>query len=128
MSDDECNAERGSAGSSTNPSAVNPEIHSLFREFFSEFSRSGLVMDRPRDSSIDAGLTRQINALAPHKDGVDISKYIRKLEADLRDIGCQRQLWTTILLQKLQSKTASSIVAGLDRDGTDYDQLKDILM
>ena len=128
MCDDERNAERGSAGSSTNPSAFNPEMRSLFREFFSEFSRSGLVMDRPRDSSIDAGLTRQINALAPHKDGDDISKYIRKLEADLRDIGCPRRRWKTILLQKLQSKTASCIVDGLDCDGTDYDQLKDILM
>ena len=38
MCDDERNAERGSAGSSTNPSAFNPEMRSLFREIFSELS------------------------------------------------------------------------------------------
>ncbi len=34
-----------------------------------------------------AEMDRQVNNLPPHKDGVDIEKYIRKLEADLRDIG-----------------------------------------
>ncbi len=79
-----------------------------------------------RESSIDADLTRQLNDLAPHKDGVDISKYICKLEADLSDIGCPRRHWKSILLQKLQC--VLYIVAGLDRDTTDYDQVKEILI
>ncbi len=37
-----------------------------------------------------AELNRQINAMAPHKEGADIVKYIKKLEADLTDIGCPR--------------------------------------
>jgi len=126
MSEEERDSDHGTAGGSA--SSCNPEMRSLFREFFSEFSRSGLMSDRPRESSTDADLTRHLNALAPHKDGVDISKYIRKLEADLRDIGCPRRRWKSILLQKLQSKSASSIVAGLDRDTTDYDQVKEILI
>ncbi len=86
------------------------------------------MSSRNRDTPNDSEMSRQINALAPHKDGVDISKYIYKLEADLNDIGCPRRHWKTILLQKLQSKAGTSLVSGLDRHSTDYEQLKEILM
>ncbi len=104
------------------------DMKSLFREFFNEFGRSGLVSSSSREGSGDAEMSRQITALAPHKDGMDISKYITKLEADLTDIGCPQGRWRTILLQKLQSKSASAIVAGIDRETTDYSQLKEILI
>ncbi len=57
-----------------------------------------------------------------------MAKYVRKLEADLRDLGCPMRHWKSVLLQKLQSKTASSTVAGIDRDEIDYEQLKEILL
>ncbi len=103
-------------------------MHTLLRGLVTEFRSAVAMPVRSRDSIQDIELTRQINSLAPHKDGVDIAKYMHKLEADLRDLGCPRRRWKIVLLQKLQSKTASSIVAGLDRDDTNYDQLKDILM
>ncbi len=65
-------------------------------------------------------LNRQINNLAPHKDGADIAKYIRKLEADLEDLGCPSTRFNSVLFQKKQSKTGSSIVASLDRTSTTY--------
>ncbi len=112
----------------TIPGAPGFDMKSMFREFFSEFSRSGILPDRSHESTVDADMSRQISALAPHNDGVDISKFICKLEADLADLGCPRRRWKTILLQKLQSKSAFAIVAGLARDETDYSQLKDILI
>ncbi len=35
--------------------------------------------------------TRKVQGLAHHKDGLDIAQYIRKLEADLSDIGVARR-------------------------------------
>ncbi len=128
MSEDELNHDSRGAGNVTIPGAPGFDMKSMFREFFSEFSRSGILPDRSHESTVDADMSRQISALAPHKDGVDISKFICKLEADLADLGCPRRRWKTILLQKLQSKSASAIVAGLARDETDYSQLKDILI
>ncbi len=61
--------------------------------------------------SPNAELNRQITALALHKDGIDITKYIRKLEADLSDLGCPRTRFKTILLQKLQSKAGTSLAS-----------------
>lgn len=57
---------------------------------------------RSRDCMRDIELTRQIKWLAAHKDRVNITEYIRKLEADLRDLGCPRLRWKTVLLHKLQ--------------------------
>ena len=89
---------------------------------------SGLGSDRGRDGPSESDMQRQINALAPHKEDIDISKYIRKLEVDLINLGCPRARWKSILLQNLQSKSASAIVASLDRADTDHAQLKDILI
>ncbi len=73
-------------------------------------------------------LNRQIAALAPHKDGIDIVKYIKKLEADLTDIGCPRVRFKTVLLQKLQSKSGTACVASVDREHTSYPELKELLV
>ncbi len=62
-------------------------------------------------SSAEAELNRQINAMAPHKEGADIAKYIKKLEDDLTDINCPRARFKTVLLQKLQSETAADYIA-----------------
>ncbi len=75
-----------------------------------------------------AEMNRQINNLAPHKDGADIAKYIRKLEADLRDIGVPAARFKSVLYQKLQSKMASAIVASLDRNSCTYAELKETLV
>jgi len=124
MSDDD--GARDRSGASSGPSGDH-DLRSLFQDFLSGLSRLD-GSPRSRTSDIDVDLSRQISSLAPHKDGVDIAKYIRKLEADLRDIGCPERRWKSILLQKLQSKTASSVVAGIDRDSTDYEQVKEILL
>ncbi len=72
--------------------------------------------------------TRKVQGLAHHRDGVDIAKYIAKLEADLKDIGvCQRD-FKAILFQKLSSKSTSQIVATFDRDDCTYDELKQTLI
>ncbi len=126
MSDDERASERRSADHSA--SSINPEMRSMFREFFSEFNRSGLMSARPSSGPCESDMLRQIGSLSSHKDGMDIAKFIRKLEADLSDIGYPSGRWKQILLQKLQSKSASAIVAGIDRDCTSYDQLKEILI
>ncbi len=98
---------------------------------------SGLGSDRGRDGPSESDMQRQINALATHKEDIDISKYIRKLEVDLINLGCPRARWKSIMLQNLQSKSASAnlqsksasaIVASLDRADTDHAQLKDILI
>ena len=75
-----------------------------------------------------AEMNRQVNNLAPHKDGADIAKYIRKLEADLHDIGVPAARFKSVLYQKLQSKTAAAIVASLDRDSCTYAELKETLV
>ncbi len=125
MSDDERDLE---SGRGTHSSGLSEGMQSLLRGLVSEFTRAVAAPDRSRDSMQEIELSRQINSLAPHKDGVDMAKYVRKLEADLRDLGCPMRRWKSVLLQKLQSKTASSIVAGIDRDETDYEQLKEILL
>ncbi len=67
--------------------------------------------------------TRKVQGLAHHNDGLDVAKYIRKLEADLTDIGVLTREFKTILYQKLSSKTASQIVASIDRDECSYEEL-----
>ncbi len=125
MSDDERDLE---SGRGTHSSGLSEGMQSLLRGLVSEFTRAVAAPDRSRNSMQENELSRQINSLAPHKDGVDMAKYVRKLEADFRDLGCPMRRWKSVLLQKLQSKTASSIVAGIDRDETDYEQLKEILL
>ncbi len=124
MSDDERDLE---SGRGTHPSGLSEGMQSLLRGLVSEFTRAVAAPDRSRDSMHEIELSRQINSLAPHKDGVDMAKYVRKLEADLRDLGCPMRRWKSVLLQKLQSETASSIVAGIDRDETDYEQLNPLV-
>ncbi len=125
MSDDERDLESGRGAHS---SGLSEDIHALLCGLVTEFRSAVSIPDRSGESMQEMELSRQINSLAPHKDGVDIAKYVRKLEADIRDLGCPRRRWKTVLLQKLQSKMASSIVAGIDREETNYEQLKDILM
>ncbi len=78
------------------------------------------------DSSSDSR-SRQVIGLATHKDGIDIAKYIRKLEADLADLGVPRREYKTILYQKLSSKSAASIVSSVDGSSCSYEELKQIL-
>ncbi len=100
----------------------------MFNKFMQSFCQAMSSMGPPvvhSRESPTAELNRQITALAPHKDGIDITKYIRKLEADLSDLGCPRRTrFKTILLQKLQSKAGTSLVATLDRDEVSYSELK----
>ncbi len=72
--------------------------------------------------------TRKVQGLAHHKEGHDIAKYISKLEADLIDIGVPRCEFKSILYQKLASKSASQIVASIDRDECSYEELKQTLI
>ncbi len=67
---------------------------------------------------------RQVNT---HKDGADIAKYNRKLEADLCDIGVPPSHYKSILYQKLHSKSASATVASIDRDSCMHAELKETL-
>ena len=98
-----------------------------FNTFMTQFSRMVDSMATLTGASAggqeSANRNRQINNLPPHKDGADIAKYLRKLEADLRDIGVPSSRFKSILYQKLQSKSASAIVASIDRDTCSYSEL-----
>ncbi len=117
------------------PGEPSPGEAMFMRNFM---SMMGKMMVREMDHGSDvrlssssstsvAELNRQINALAPHKEGADIVKYIKKLEDDLTDIGCPRARFKTILLQKLQSETAAEYISTLDRAGFSYPELKKLL-
>ncbi len=88
------------------------------------------ALSRPASSlaSKDAELNRQINAMAPHKEGVDIAKYIKKLEDDFTDIECPRARFKTVLIQKLQSETAADYIASINRSDFTYSELKTALI
>ncbi len=79
-------------------------------------------------SSAEVELNRKINAMAPHKEGTDIAKYIKKLEDDLTDINCPRARFKTVLLQKLQSETAADYIASINRSDFTYSELKTALI
>ena len=100
----------------------NRELRSIIRSL----SRGFPVMPSHDTSLTDR--TRKVQGLAHHKDGLDIAKYVRKLEADLTDIGVPRREFKTILFQKLSSKSASQIVASIDRDDCTYEELKQTLI
>ncbi len=51
----------------------------------SSLSSAGRVV--PPSVPSHSNRTRHVIGLAPHNDGIDIAKYIRKLEADLADLG-----------------------------------------
>ena len=120
------------SGPNTNPSSnsdsISPGDVISMMHSFSEFMRTFGPSGRPSGDSSNAELNRQITALAPHKEGTDIVKYIMKLEADLVDIGCPRARFKIILLQKLQSKEATHLVASIDRDEFTYSELKELLI
>ncbi len=96
------------------------------RNLLSSLSSAGRVVPPSVPSHSDR--TRHVIGLAPHKDGIDIAKYIRKLEADLADLSVPRSEYKTILYQKLSSKTAASIVSSVDRATCSYEDLKQILI
>ena len=81
-----------------------------------------------KSANNQSDMNRQIDNLAAHKDGVDVAKYIRKLEADLRDIGCPEERFKGILLRKMQSKAGIAAIASIDRDAVSYDQVKMLLI
>ncbi len=110
---------------------ISDSDSSLMRSFMQQFTQAMRHMGSSSGASGDSAggdLNRQIAALAPHKDGVDIVKYIMKLEADLSDLGCPRARFKTVLLQKLQSKTSTACVASIDRAHTSYAELKELLV
>ncbi len=95
---------------------------------FTEAMRSLGSSGRSSGDTSSGELNRQVTALAPHKEGTDIAKYIRKLEADLSDLGCPGSRFKSILLQKLQSKAGTAFVASIDRDEISYTELKELLI
>ncbi len=100
----------------------NSEMRRMFKVFMSH------TMSTADTTTMAGDQTRKVQGLAHHRDGVDIAKYIAKLEADLKDIGvCQRD-FKAILFQKLSSKSMSQIVATIDRDDCTYDELKQTLI
>ncbi len=122
MSDDKTAAHEASADELP---VVIPAMEAMLTRLVCKIveSRDRSGGDRREDS-----LTRRMDALAPHKEGHDISKYIEKLEDDLKGLGCPHARWKMVLFQKLQSKSASGIAASVDRDRTSYDQLKALLI
>ncbi len=111
------------------PADGNGDMFNKFMQYFCQaMSSMGPPVVHSRESP-NAELNRQITALAPHKNGIDITKYIRKLEADLSDLGCPRTRFKTIiLLQKLQFQAGTSLVATLDSDEVSYSELKELLI
>ncbi len=114
-----------------NSQSVGDGDSDLMRTFVRSFTEAMRNMGPSGGASgvsVGGDLTRQIAALAPHKDGTDIMKFIKKLEADLADLGCPRARYKTVLLQKLQSKTSIACVASIDRENTSYAELKELLI
>ncbi len=54
----------------------------------------------------------------------EISKFIRGMEADLRDIDVSRAQYKRILLSKLTRKVREHVVHLVDEEGCTYDSLK----
>ncbi len=103
-------------------------FNTLMTQFTKMMKNMAVLTGASAGGHASAEKNRQVNNLPPHKDGADIAKYIRKLEADLRDIGVPPARYKSILYQKLQSKLASATVASIDRDSCTYAELKETLV
>ncbi len=77
---------------------------------------------RGSDTLLDKG--RMVDSIPNYKDGTEISKFIRGMEADLRDIGVSRAQYKSILLSKLTPKVSEHVVDLVDEEGCTYDSLK----
>ncbi len=100
----------------------NSEMRRMFKVFMRHTMSTA-------DTTTMAGYqTRKVQGIAHHRDGVDIAKYIAKLEVDLKDIGVCQHDFKAILFQKRSCKSTSQIVATIDRDDCTYDELKQTLI
>ncbi len=64
------------------------------------------------DTLMDKG--RMVSSIPGYKDGSEIAKYIRGLEANLTDIGVERSQFKRILLSKLTPKAREQVVELVD--------------
>ena len=59
-----------------------------------------------------------------YKEGVDIAKYVRTLEAEFKELDVERKYWKRLLLSKLPAKIKEHIVEIIEGEHCTYDKLK----
>ncbi len=101
----------------------DPSANEFMRMFQSMMAGLMKASDsRGSDTLLDKG--KMVDSIPNHKDGTEISKFIRGMEADLRDIGVSRAQYKIILLSKLTPKVREHVVDLVDEEGCTYDSLK----
>ncbi len=95
------------------------ELMKLFHGLMTGFQK---VTDRGSDTLMDKG--RMVSNIPSYMDGSEISKYIRGLEADLKDIGVSQRQYKRILLSKLSPKAREQVVDLVDSGECTYELLK----
>lgn len=52
----------------------------------------------------DSKIMNEVQGLAPYRDGCEISRFIKTLESDLKEIGVPKSKFKKILLRKLSPR------------------------
>lgn len=68
-----------------------------------------------------------IKEIPSFKEGGDLSKYVRGLEAELAELKLPKQHWKTVLLSKLPPKVKDTVVEAIEAGAT-YAELKGSLL
>jgi len=66
-----------------------------------------------------------VSSRACHKNGLDMAKWLRSLEADLTDLGVNKRQWKRILSHKLSAMAKEVVVDIIERKDCTCDLLKD---
>ena len=98
------------------------ELMKLFHGFMKNMSRASVSSD----TLLDKG--RMVDGIPPYKDGAEISKYVKTLETELREIGVSKGQHKRILLSKLTSKVRERMADVIDEPTCTYERLKTKLL
>jgi len=88
----------------------------------------GLLVGLKKESSMSSegvvDTKSMVSNLLSHKDGMELSKYIRRVEVDLKQLGVSKKLYKTVLLAKLSAKVKDQVVDLVESSDCSYSQLK----
>ncbi len=71
------------------------------------------------DTLMDKG--RMVDGIPPYKDDAEISKFVRTLETELREIGVSKGQYKRVLLSKLTPKVKERMADVIDESACTYD-------
>jgi len=74
------------------------DLMKLFQGFMKNMAKAS----GSSDTLMDKG--RMVDGIPPYKDGAEISKFVRTLETELREIGVSKGQYKRVLLSKLTPK------------------------